>query len=156
MPAGRPWRVIRISSSAATRKYRERSSFTSARGTARVWLAVLREPRLGLAFRDDGEDLDRFVRDVIEHPGFVNAQPELGPAQPPKALDAALADLGRFVAQVPLDAVPDLRAVMSREPIQLADGARCEDDLVAHSGQNIARLLTGDKRKLFERGFEAV
>lgn len=71
-PAGRPCRVITISPVAASRRYRERSSFTFATATAFIGRAFLLEPRPGLGLRDDREDFDGSFRDVIEHPDLVD------------------------------------------------------------------------------------
>jgi hypothetical protein len=68
---------------------------------------VLGEPVLCFRFRDDGEDLDSFVRDVIEHPHFSNPKPILRLTQAPQALDPALAHPGRLVSQVPFQRVPN-------------------------------------------------
>src|SRR2546422_3301372 len=73
-PAGRACRVITISSSTASRRYLERSSFTSARATSLdflVWSPLLVEPRLGVGLRDNREDLDLRFCNVIEHPDFT-------------------------------------------------------------------------------------
>jgi hypothetical protein len=51
------------------------------------------EPFLGLGFRDDREDLDFFVGDVIEHEYLINAEAEPGSSQPAKALDSTLETL---------------------------------------------------------------
>lgn len=66
-----------ISSSAASRRYFEKSSFTSASATAlgtAFARALLVEPSLRLFFRDDGEDLDLRFSNVIKHPDVVDAQ----------------------------------------------------------------------------------
>jgi hypothetical protein len=55
------------------------------------------EPARGFGLRDDREDLDGFVRDVIEHPHFSNPQAILRLTQAPEALDPALACPGRLV-----------------------------------------------------------
>src|SRR6266478_1131899 len=100
MPAGRPCRVITISSPTASRKYLDKSSFTSARATSRVtlrWCPLFVEPRLGFGLRDDREDLDLRFCNVIEHPDVAYSQAVLRLAQTPESLNATLADLCRFV-----------------------------------------------------------
>src|SRR5216683_4248090 len=66
MPAGFPCRVMTISSDSARCRKRDRSSLTSASATWRIGRSVFSEPARRLGFRDDCEDLDGFVRDVIE------------------------------------------------------------------------------------------
>src|SRR6185503_12342979 len=103
MPAGRPCRVMTISSSTASRRYLERSSFTSARATsfgALCWRAFLIEPRLRFGLRDDREDLDLRFCNVIEHPDVANSQTVLRLRQAPESLDPTLADLRRLVRQM--------------------------------------------------------
>ena len=102
-PAGRPWRVITISSRAASFKYRERSSFTSASATRRGGDTLLVEPRLRVGFRDDRKDFDCCFCDVIEHPDLAHPQTILRALQSSEALDPATADLRRLVAEVQLD-----------------------------------------------------
>lgn len=103
-PAGRPWRVITISSSTANRRYFERSSFTAARATSlgsfRAWRPLLVEPRLRFGFRDDSEDLDFRFCNVIEHPDIAHAQTVLRLAQAPETFDSTLADFRRLVGQM--------------------------------------------------------
>src|SRR5438093_13037775 len=109
IPAGFPWRVITISSRSASRKYFERSSFTFARATSRLRNPFLGEPGFRFRFGHDGEDLDRLVSDVIEHPDVIHSEPKLRVAQPPEPLDAALTHLGRFLAQMRFQCVPHPR-----------------------------------------------
>src|SRR5262245_19579841 len=112
MPAGRPCRVMTISSAAACRRYFDRSSFTAARATCRgaSRRCLFVEPGVRFGLRDDGEDLDLRLCNVIKHPDVVNAQPILRLAEPPKALDTALADLRRFVGQMHADGLDDASA----------------------------------------------
>src|SRR5437762_11552658 len=92
MPAGRPWRVITISSSTAIRRYFDRSSLISTRPTAlgvvRGCRPLLVEPCLGVGFRDDGEDLDLRFCNVIKHPDVVHSQAVLRLAQTRKSRGA--------------------------------------------------------------------
>jgi hypothetical protein len=89
-----------------------------------------------LPLGDDGEDLDRRFRDVIEHPHLVNPEPVLGPIETAQALDPTPAQLGRLVAQVQLDGVPDRCSSIGPEGPQTLDGLRSQDDLEPH----LARL----------------
>src|SRR6187401_309364 len=103
IPAGRPCRVMTISSSAASRRYLDRSSFTSASATSfgpLRWGAFFVEPRLGFGLRDDREDLDFRLCNVIEHPDVAHAQSVLRLAETAESLDPTLADLRRFVRQM--------------------------------------------------------
>src|SRR5713101_6210140 len=137
-PAAWPCRVITISCSCARRRYRERSSFTLASATFFTLCSFALEPGFGFGLADDRKDFNRRGRDVIEHPHLSDAEPILGPAQSPKALDPTLAHQGRLVSQVTLDRVPDLRTEVGWQGAQLADRARREHDRIAHSGYNIA------------------
>ncbi|MGH9330056.1 MAG: hypothetical protein ACRD09_06410, partial [Vicinamibacterales bacterium] len=103
-----------ISLSTARRKYFERSSLTSARGTTLVaglgGRALRIEPALRLGFRDDREDLDLRFCNVIEHPDVANPQAILRLAQTSESLDSALADLRRLVRQVQGKRLRDARS----------------------------------------------
>ncbi len=46
------------------------------------------EPRRGLVFRDDGEDLDFVAFDVIEHPEVVHATPAVRMARAAETFDS--------------------------------------------------------------------
>src|SRR3989304_5901888 len=105
-PAGRPCRVIRISWSAASFRYLDRSSFTLASATRRGWDSLLCKPRCRLILRDDSEDFDCLFRDVIEHPDLINPEAILRPIQAVEPLDATLADPFRLVPPVPFGGVP--------------------------------------------------
>jgi hypothetical protein len=142
-PAGRPWRVMRISSPSASRKYRDRSSLTFARATAFIGRGFAVEPRLGLRLADDGEDFDGRFRDVIEHPNVVDTQAVLGSTGAAEPLDATPADLLGFEAEVALQRVPDPAARVRRQRPQLLHGQRSQDDPIPHSGQIVARNLPG-------------
>ena len=109
---------------------------TFARATRRGWGSLFREPGLGLLLRDDGKDFDCRLRDVIENPDLVNPEPILRPIKASQALDPAPAQLGRLVAQVQLDGVPDPRLRVSSKGPQAVDGLRGQDDLERH----LARL----------------
>src|SRR6266536_4537961 len=95
-PAGRPWRVITISCRSASRRYRERSSFTLASATRFAWGPRSLEPLLGLRLEDDDKDFDDPFRDVIEHPYLVNTQAVLRSVQPAQPLDAAPTFVGSW------------------------------------------------------------
>ena len=112
-PAGRPCRVIKISPSAAKRRYFDRSSLTRARATACVGRAFPFEPGLRLGLGDDGEDFDRCFRNVIEHPDVVDPQAVLRTTQTPQPFDSTLAEFGRLEPEMALDRItnpgPDMR-----------------------------------------------
>ena len=85
-----------ISCTSASRKYLERSSFTTASATSLGTVfadALFVKPRLGVGFRDDREDLDLRFSNVIEHPDMVDAQSILRLTETTQSLDAALAHL---------------------------------------------------------------
>lgn len=133
-----------ISSSAASRRYLEKSSFTSASATAlgaAFARALLVEPSLRLLFRDDGEDLDLRFSNVIKHPDVINAKPVLRLAQAAEPLDSALAHLCRLVPQMPLDRVLHACTNRRRQPLQSRNSFRREDDLISQSGQILARII---------------
>lgn len=143
MPAGRPWRVMTISSWTANRRYFDRSSLICARATAlgrvRGWRPLLVEPCLSVGFRDDGEDLDLRFCNVIKHPDVAHSEPVLGLAQTPESLESALADFGRFVREMQFEGRPDAGANRHREVLQRGRCLRSQNDLESHSGQIIAR-----------------
>src|SRR5574341_687979 len=99
-PAVWPCRVMRIASDSARRRNRERASLTSASAAWRIGRPVLDKPARRLGFRDDGEDFDRFGRDVIEHSHLPNPQPILWLAQATQPLDPTLAYPGWLIPQV--------------------------------------------------------
>jgi hypothetical protein len=90
------------------------------------------EPTLGFGCRDDREDFNGARRDVIKHSYFPDPKPILRPLKASQAFDPALADAGRFVAQVPFEGVPDLAALKSREGPEGPGSRRSHDDFVAH------------------------
>src|SRR5204862_3671195 len=104
IPAGRPCRVMTISSATASRRYLEKSSLIFATGTAFVgfldWRAPLFEPFLRFGFRDDRKDLDLCFCNVIKQPDVAHAQVILRLAQPTKSLDSTLADLPGIMGQM--------------------------------------------------------
>jgi hypothetical protein len=67
-----------------------------------------------VGLREDREDLDRLVRDVIEHPYLANAQPELGFPEPPEPLDPALALLSRLMPEVSFERIIGWRALPNK------------------------------------------
>ena len=144
MPAGRPWRVMTISSSTANRRYFDRSSLISARATAlglvSGWRPLLFEPRLRVGFRDDSEDLDLRFCNVIKHPDVAHSEAVLGLAQTPESLDAALADLRWCVREVQFEGLLDSGANRHRQVLQRGHGLRSQNDLKSQSGQIIARI----------------
>ena len=126
---------LRGSRPAAGKSSRRRPTLPP-RATRRGWGSLFREPGLGLVLRDDGEDFDCRLRDVIEHPDLVNPEPVLWPIDTAQALDAGPAQLGRLVAQVQLDGVPDTRLEVGSNGSQALDRLRGQDDLERH----LARL----------------
>src|SRR5437773_4561520 len=133
---------MRISSDSAKRRNRDRSSFTSASAASRTRRPVVGEPAGCFGFCDDREDLDSFVRDVIEHPHFPDPEAILRLAQAAQALDPALAHPGGRVPQVPFEGVPHFGPVVRRQSPEGRSRRRGQDDLIPHSGYNIARLYT--------------
>jgi hypothetical protein len=91
-----------------------------------------------LLFPDDREDFDRPVFDVIEHPYFIDPEPELGSAHAPKTLDPARAQLARLVPKVTLDSVPHPGPNVCRKGSQFLHSVWRKKDLEAHSGYNLA------------------
>ena len=108
------------------------------------------KPARGFGFRDDREDLDGFAREVIEHPHFPNPKAILRLTQAAEALDPALAYPGWFVPQVPLKGVPHFGPVVGGQSPEGLGRFRGQDDLVPHSGQNIARfdVWSTDRREI--------
>ena len=86
-----------------------------ARATLRGWGALLVEPGLRLRLRDDREDLDFLVGDVIEHPYLTHPKSVLRLVEPLQALDPALAELRRFESKMQLDTIPHLGSGMGRK-----------------------------------------
>src|SRR5215471_6893188 len=95
-----------ISTSAACRRYLDRSSLTSANATSfgplRFRRPLFLEPSLRFGLCDDGEDFDLRFCNVIEHPNVAVSQPILRLDQAAKAFDPTLARFRRFVAQMHL------------------------------------------------------
>lgn len=129
-----------ISSDSARRRNRDKSSLTSASAARRTGRSVVGEPTRRFGLRDDREDFDRFVRDVIEHPYLPHPKAVLWPTDAPRAFDPALAHPGRLVAQVPLEGVPYFRPLVGNEGSEGSRRLRSQDNLVPHSSQNIARF----------------
>src|SRR5579863_6351677 len=113
----------------ARRRYRERSSFTSASGTLRPGFAVRFQLRAGLAFRDDREDLDFLVSDVIEDAYLVDTEPKLGASQAAQALDSTPGRFGWVIPEMPLQCVHDRSALVGRERPKIERGASRKYDL---------------------------
>ena len=151
IPAGFPWRVIRISSRSASRRYFERSSLIFARATSRFGNPFLDEPGFSLRFGDDGEDLDRLARDVIEHPDVIHSEPKLRAAQPPEPLDAALTHPSWLMTQMRFECIPYPypypypRPGIGLEALERLGRGWREDDRVTHSGYNVARIVVASQ-----------
>jgi hypothetical protein len=131
-PAGRPCRVITISSRAANRKYFERSSFTCASATAWTRRSFLREPTLRLLLGDDGKDFDRRFCNVIEHHDVADPQSVLRLAEAAQPLHATFADFRRFVSEVAVDRVLDQRSLVAGQLPKHASGLWSQDDVERH------------------------
>src|SRR3990172_1796832 len=78
---------------------------------------------------------------VVEHPDFPHHQSILWMAEPTKPLDTALAHLCRFVSEMPVECILYLRPSMGFEALEVLFGFGGENNLVFHSGHNIARIL---------------
>lgn len=137
--------MITSSSFSASRRYLDRSSFTFASATFLGWDALGPEPRLDLLLRDDGEDFDSILGDVIEHPDPANTESIPRTTEAAEPLDSAPAHSLRLAAEMDLECVTSLRPNVSVKGSQLASGARCENPIVPHSGQSLARLLVHDR-----------
>jgi hypothetical protein len=86
------------------------------------------------------------IHNVVEHPNFPDTEPVLWPTDAPKAFDSALADLARFVTEVPLDSITHFRSDTSRfEALKIFGclGAKMMSN--ANSGQMVARFDTEHK-----------
>src|SRR5205807_5372639 len=127
---------MRISSDSAKRRNRDRSSLTSASAAWRTGRPVLSKPAGRFGF--DREDLDTFTRDVIEYPHSPNPEAILRLAQAPQAFDPALACPGGLVTQVPFEGVPHFGPTVGRQSPVVSSRLGGQDDLVPHSGQNVA------------------
>ena len=90
------------------------------------------KPGFGFCFRDDGEDLDFFFGDVIEHSDVVDPQAILRACETAEALNPAFRDLRWLIAQMRLDRVADGRAIEGRQSTQALDRLGRQDDLEAH------------------------
>ena len=95
---------------------------------------MLRELLLGLPFRDDREDFNVLLSDVIEHPRFAYAEAVLRLRDPTQTLDAAPTFVRGSVSQVLLDGVLHQRPQVGPQTTQIFDSFRRQDDLVRHSG----------------------
>jgi hypothetical protein len=62
---------------------------------------------LRAGFREDCEDLDGLVRDVIEHPYLADTHPKLRLAQTPEPLDAASALLRRLMPEMSFQCISE-------------------------------------------------
>src|SRR5213594_13136 len=106
-PAGRPCRVMTISSLAARRRYFERSFLTLASATALLGRSLPLEPGFRLGLPNDRKDFDRRFGNVIEYPYVIDSEPILWSAQATQPLDTDPADLLRLMSQVALEGIPD-------------------------------------------------
>ena len=104
------------------------------------WGAFFVEPRLGFGLRDDREDLDFRLCNVIEHPDVANAQSVLRLAETAESLDPILADLCRVVRQMRLKRLRDARTNRHRQILERRRGCRRKNDLKCQSGHILARF----------------
>src|SRR3989304_9784731 len=98
-----------ICSFSARRRYFERSSLTSLRGTLFMSLASLSQPVIRVGFRDDGDDPDAAIANIVEDSDFADPKAKLWAPFACKALDPGAGDIGRLMAQMALQPVSDLR-----------------------------------------------
>jgi hypothetical protein len=133
-----------ISSSTASRRYLDRSSFTSASAASfgRLrWRAFFVEPRLGFSLRDNREDLDLRFCNVIKHPDVANTESVLWLAETTESFDSALADFRRLVRQMHRKGIPDARTNCHRHILECRRRRWCQNDRECHSGHIVARLI---------------
>src|SRR5713101_2445120 len=123
-----------ISSSAASRKYFDRSSLTFARATSRSRRALPVEPGLGLLLFDDREDFDCGLGNVIEHPDLVDSKAILRLTQASKPLDATLARFRWFESEVASQSIPDLAPNSCRQSLKRLGSVWGQHDVEPHSG----------------------
>src|SRR5436190_12736041 len=111
-----------ISCRAASRRYRDRSSFTLASATSRLGFAERCEPLGRFGFGDDGEDLDFLADDVMVHPELIHAETVLRSIQPANVLDSTLGRLHRLMPKMHFERGANGRPVVGRERRQLPFG----------------------------------
>jgi hypothetical protein len=100
---------------------------------------MLFEPFVGSFFFEDGEDVNVGLGDVVIDAEIIDAETILRLAKATVSLDAGLALFARFVAEMSFDGRCDGRAINCAKPLQILDSLWSEDDLIRHSGQNMAR-----------------
>jgi hypothetical protein len=71
---------------------------------------------------------------VVEHADVAYSQSKLRTREAAQPLDPALAPLRRFMPQMSLNCVFDLRSGICAESLEVLDCLRGEEDLVPHSG----------------------
>src|SRR5262249_49425822 len=98
------------------------------------------EPGSGRGFRYDREYLDRLVGHIVEDPNLPHAQSVLGPSNAPQALDPAPARLRWLMPQVLLERISDRGSIAGLQRLEILLRLGGQDDLPAHSGQNLARI----------------
>jgi len=95
-------------------------------------LAYLSQPVIRVGFRDDGDDPDAAIANIVEDSDFADPKAKLWAPFACKALDPGAGDIGRLMAQMALQPVSDLRPDIRLQGSQVLDGLRGEEDLVAH------------------------
>ena len=83
---------------------------------------------------DDREDVNLWLRDVVENAEVVHAEAILRLAEAAKMLDAGLALFAWCVAKMGLNGRCNAGAVNSAETLEVFDGFGCEDDFIGRSG----------------------
>jgi hypothetical protein len=78
--------------------------------------------------------MDLVPNQFVEDPEVVDAEPILRAGQPPKALDAALAEFRRLVPQVELHRVAHIDSIARTKAAEIRDRLGGENDLESHSG----------------------
>ncbi|MEX0716278.1 MAG: hypothetical protein WD066_06825 [Planctomycetaceae bacterium] len=102
---------------------------------------MLFEPFVGVGFRDDRENFNRVLGNVIEDSQFVaDAESVFRSGESLQSLDPAPARLRRSMPQMALERVMNLSAAMRLQLAQIFDGLRRQCDIVSHSGQILASL----------------
>src|SRR5262245_58158132 len=134
-----------ISSPSASRRYFDRSSVISDRATFFIAFTISRKPGIGVGFRHNRQDLDRYLDHIVKGTNIVtDTKAILGMREPAQSLDAASAHLGWLMPQVLFDGVAHLAPEVRFEFVQVLDSFRGQHDVVSHSGYIIARIAVLD------------
>jgi hypothetical protein len=101
------------------------------------------EPPIGY----DRQDFDDRAGNVIKYPNLIHSEPVLRVTQPRQSLDSTATGLLGFVPEMLIERIPHRGSHVSREPLEVLDGFRSEDDGEGHSGQIIARITHRSKKR---------